>query len=90
MAETAVQFLKQRKAALNDHMDSVQNAIDDLTGVHKLTDAEADCLVQSAGDQAIRLLKSQLAAWESLLRNDKDLAVRRRGMHKSMCDCKLR
>ncbi|EIE20286.1 hypothetical protein COCSUDRAFT_67565 [Coccomyxa subellipsoidea C-169] len=74
MAETAVHFMKQRKAALSAHMDSVQNAIDDLTGAHKLTDAEAECLVQLAGEQAIKLLKSQLEAWESLLRKDKDFA----------------
>jgi hypothetical protein len=82
MADIAVQFLKQRKVALNEHLDSLQNAIDDLTTYHKLTDAEAECLVQLAGEQAIRLLKSQIGAWESLLRKDKDVAVRRSDMHK--------
>lgn len=82
MADTAVQFLKQRKVALNEHLDSLQNAINDLTIYHKLTDAEAECLVQLAGEQAIRLLKSQIGAWESLLRKDKDVAVRRSDMHK--------
>lgn len=74
--------MKQRKAALSAHMDSVQNAIDDLTGAHKLTDAEAECLVQLEGEQAIKLLKSQLEAWESLLRKDKDFAVRLGHLHK--------
>lgn len=75
MAETAAHFLKQRKAALSGHMDSLQNAVDDLTGTHKLTNEEADCLVQLAGEQAIKFLKSQLTAWESLLHKDKNFMV---------------
>lgn len=72
MADTAASFMKKCNADLKRHMTSLQNSIDDLTGSHTLTGDEADCLVQLAGEQAIKLHRSQLAAWEALLRKDKD------------------
>ncbi len=75
MADTAARFMEKCKADLKKHVDSLQNSIDDLAGSHKLTVDEADCLVQLAGEQAIKLHRSQLAAWEALLRKDKDFVV---------------
>jgi hypothetical protein len=76
MSETVRHFLQQRQKALSHQLSSLSSAAEELAGAHKLTAAEADCLLQTTGEQAIDFLKSELKTWQSLLRKDEEFMVR--------------
>lgn len=75
MSEATVHFLQQRRKALNYQLSSLQSALEDLTGPHKFTEAEVDCLVQTTGEQSITVLKAQIEAWQSFLGKDREYIV---------------
>ena len=74
MAEDAAAFIRKRIAAVDQLLSSLRSAEEDFTG--RLTDAEAHCLLQLTGEQAISTLNRQIAAWQSAMGKDAKLTVR--------------
>ena len=71
MTDEAVQFLKQQIKAANRLVSTLQSAEEDLRSGQKLTDDEAQCLLHLTGEQALSVLRKQVAAWEAYLAGER-------------------
>lgn len=76
MAEDAASFIRQRISAVSQLLSSLRSAEEDLANAQRLTDAEAKCLLQLTGEQAISTLNRQIAAWQTAMGQESKLPVR--------------
>ena len=76
MAEKALSTLHQQHKSASQYVALLDNAIEDLSGSQKLTEAEVDCIMELRGEQAVKSLEAQLKLWKRYIGKDKDLLVR--------------
>ena len=71
--EAVATFLQRQKNDAETYAKDLASTMAELNG---LSEAEAQCLVTTEGERAIRSLSHQLASWKAFMRGDADLVVR--------------